>query len=102
MITNEETIIASGLIRRNFLEHLKKFKDLNIPICVCSQCLYEESNFHIYEVGKKALDLGVIEAFDMTSEACVTKLMWVLGQTNSLKEIKKYFASNLAGEIKGR
>lgn len=95
---------AGGIsfIRRNFLEHLKKFKDLNIPICVCSQCLYEESNFHIYEVGKKALDLGVIEAFDMTSEACVTKLMWVLGQTNSLKEIKKYFASNLAGEIKGR
>lgn len=93
---------AGGIsfMRRNFLMYLDKLIKKNIPVCVCSQCLYEESNFNIYEVGKKALDIGVIEAFDMTSEACITKLMWVLGQTNDINEIKKYFKTNLVGEIK--
>lgn len=36
----------------------------------------------------------------MTSEACLTKLMWVLGQTADLAQIKKYFRTNLVGEIK--
>lgn len=93
---------AGGIsfMRRNFLEYLKKLTNLNIPVCVCSQCLYEESNFNIYEVGKRALEIGVIEAFDMTSEACLTKLMWALGQTADLAQIKKYFRTNLVGEIK--
>lgn len=42
-----------SFIRRNFIEYLAKAIKKNIPICVCSQCLYEESNFNIYEVGKK-------------------------------------------------
>lgn len=93
---------AGGIsfIRRNFVAHLEKLIKLNIPVCVCSQCLYEESNFKIYEVGKKALNIGVIEALDMTSESCIAKLMWVLGQTSDLNEIRKYFKTNLVGEIK--
>ncbi len=93
---------AGGIsfIRRDFISHLKKLINLNIPVCVCSQCLYEESNFNIYEVGKKALNIGIIEALDMTTEACLTKLMWALGQTNDLKTIRKIFKTNLVGEIK--
>ena len=36
----------------------------------------------------------------MTTEAAVTKLMWVLGQTNDLREMKEYFSMNIAGEVK--
>ena len=35
----------------------------------------------------------------MTTEAAVTKLMWALGQTDRLDEIRHIFATNLAGEI---
>lgn len=92
---------AGGIsfIRRNFIDYITKATKNNIPICVCSQCLYEEANFNIYEVGKKAIESGVIEALDMTTESAVTKLMWCLGQTSDLNEIKQLFRTNLAGEI---
>ena len=35
----------------------------------------------------------------MTTEAAVTKLMWVLGQTDDSAEIRRLFLTSLAGEI---
>ena len=77
-------------------------RDLTQKITELSQCLYERSDFSVYEVGKKALEHGVIEAFDMTSESCVTKLMWILGKTNDFEEVKKLFNHNYANEVKIR
>lgn len=85
-------------IRRDFTPYLKKALKLNIPIVVSSQCLYDGVNLNIYEVGKKSLENGVITANDMTNESCITKLMWALGQTNDIKEIRHIFNQNIAGE----
>ena len=35
----------------------------------------------------------------MTAEAAVTKLMWVLGQTEDIREIREYFSVDIAGEV---
>ena len=53
----------------------------------------------IHQRIKKLEDMGVIQGFDMTSEAAMTKLMWALGQGKSPEEIKKLFEISLAGEI---
>jgi L-asparaginase len=73
--------------------------DSGISVVACSQCLYEPSDFSVYEVGRKLLVCGIIPGQDMTTEAAVTKLMWALGQTGDKNEIRRIFATNYAGEI---
>ena len=56
--------------------------------------------FSLYEVAdliKKAT--GLLESYDMTSEACLAKLMWVLEQTHDINEIKKLFYSPIGNDI---
>ena len=68
-------------------------------VVVKSQCPYEGSNLSLYETGKAALEVGVFEAYDMSTEAVVTKVMWILGKHWERKKIEEMFYKNLAGEI---
>ncbi len=96
-----EAFGAGGLhfIRRDLAAQVKRLVENGVAVVVCSQCLYEKSDFSIYEVGRKILSTGVIEAGDMTTEAAVTKLMWALGRTDSMDGVRRIFATNYAGEI---
>lgn len=96
-----EAFGAGGLhfFRRNLLEKLEKLTKAGISIVACSQCLYEPSDFSIYEVGRRLLECGVISGRDMTTEAAVTKLMWALGQTHDPEEIRRLFDTDLVGEV---
>lgn len=96
-----ETFGAGGMhfVRRNLTSELKKLSDRGIAVVACSQCLYETSDFSMYEVGKRLLECGIIPGRDMTTEAIVTKLMWALGQTTDLDEVRRIFNTNYAGEV---
>ena len=60
---------------------------------------YEGCNLSLYETGRTALDAGVFQARDMSTEAVVTKVMWILGKHWERKKIEEMFYKNLAGEI---
>jgi L-asparaginase len=96
-----ETFGIGGLhfVRRNLLPKLKMLTEAGISVVACSQCLYETSDFSVYEVGTKLLECGVIPGRDMTTEAAVTKLMWSIGQTKDPDEVRKMFDKNYAGEV---
>ena len=96
-----EAFGAGGLnfVRRDLISKLQRVVECGISVVVCSQCLYERSDFTIYQAGQKALKTGVLQGLDMTTEAAVTKLMWALGKTENPEEIKHIFATNYVGEI---
>ena len=56
----------------------------------------------MYKVGKGIKDrFDILEGFVMTYEGIITKLMWILGQTNDEKEIKKLFYKNINYDLIG-
>lgn len=83
----------------NTVSGIEKLIKNNIPVILCSQCLYEKSDFKVYESGLIALNTGAIESGIMTTEAVYAKLKWVLTKTRDIETIRKYFKTNFVGEL---
>jgi len=47
----------------------------------------------------KLLDLGAIQAYDMSIESTVTKLMWALRRTGSADDVRVIMHTDFCGEI---
>lgn len=91
---------GTGNIPSNLLPVLKDAFDRSIPVIVNTQCHDGETVMGLYELGQNALEkTKVIEAFDMSLEASVVKLMSLLGQDIKFEHIKDAFHRNIAGEI---
>ena len=61
-------------------------------ILMMTQVPYEGSDMEIYQVGQQVKKrYPMLETYNMTMEAAVTKLMWILGQTAQAHEISHLF-----------
>ena len=73
---------------------------LGKTVIMTTQVTNEGSNMSVYEVGKNIKqEFGLLEAYDMTLEAAVTKTMWILGQTKDPKEIRRLFYQTVNRDI---
>ncbi|MBD3366597.1 MAG: type I asparaginase [Candidatus Eisenbacteria bacterium] len=91
---------GTGNIAADYLEVLRKARELGVPVVVTSQCLEGATRMERYEVGKRALDMGAIQAFDMSMEAIITKLMWVLRRASDPEKVGRLMRTDLAGEVR--
>lgn len=82
-----------------FLKQLKSSIEKGKIIVNCSQCLAGIVKQGKYETSSELENIGVISASDMTTEAAITKLMYLAGNISSIKERKILFSKNLRGEI---
>ncbi len=83
-----------------FYEVLQRGVEQGKIICMTTQVPNEGSNLTVYHVGgllKHTLQL--LEAYDMTTEAAVCKLMWIMGQTHDFDEVEELFYTPVARDI---
>ncbi len=84
------------LDKRNFLEKLGDLTEKGKIVVVATQVMFEGSDMGVYEVGVRALkQFKVLQAFDMTIEAAITKLMWIMAQTKDFDEVKEKFYTRI-------
>lgn len=101
---NDALIIESfgvgGLPDGGFYESVQKGMEQGKTIVLTTQVQNEGSDLTVYRVGHSLKDkLGVLEAYDMTTEAVLAKLMWILAKTKDRKEIKRMFYTPVAHDI---
>ncbi len=69
-------------------------------VVMTTQVPNEGSNLAVYDVGFHLKhDLRLLEAYDMTTEAAVAKLMWILGQTKEPEQIRRLFYRTVAHDL---
>ncbi len=88
-----------GHTPRYLIPEIAKIVKEGTPVVITSQCLFGRVNLNVYETGRRLLMAGAISGEDMLPEVALVKLMYVLGHTDDLEEIRKMMRENMAGEI---
>ena len=69
-------------------------------VMMATQVTHEGSDMEVYRVGKVIKEeFGLMEAYDMTLEATVTKAMWALGQTKEPEAFRRLFYRTVNHDI---
>lgn len=83
-----------------FYPVIEKWRKRGKILVMCTQVVNDGSDMSVYKVGKSLKDkYGFLESYDMTFEAVVAKLMWILAITKTPSKVKKAFYRNVVDDI---
>ena len=96
-----ESFGVGGLPEYNgFYDVIRSGVERGKIIVMTTQVPNEGSDLTVYHVGCRIKStLRLLEAYDMTTEAAVCKLMWILGRTRDFEEAKALFYRPVARDI---
>ncbi len=98
-----ESFGVGGIPKRetgDFHDAIRRCVQAGKIIVMTTQVTNEGSNMSIYEIGKNIKQqFGLLEAYDMTLEAVVTKLMWIMGQTQQPEKVREMLYQTVNRDI---
>jgi len=86
-------------IRPSFLYIIEDAVKRGIVIVNVTQCASGAVEADRYEGGKALKSIGVLSGYDITTEAAVTKLMFLFGHGFTSEEVKERMKSSISGEM---
>ena len=82
-----------------FIEILKAAVEKGLQIVNVTQCSGGSVNMGQYETSTELKKLGIISGKDITTEAAITKLMYMLSQNVAASSFKTIFETSIRGEL---
>lgn len=83
-----------------FFAEIRRWTDAGKVVMMATQVTHEGSDMEVYQVGKVIKEnFNLMEAYDMTLEATVTKTMWALGQTKDPVQFRSLFYRTVNHDI---
>lgn len=106
-LTNIRALVIEAFGSGNFPVHgslsllpfFKQCIDNEVLLVITSQAAYDAVDLSNYESGREALSIGAISARDMTTEATLTKIMYLLANHADNDTVGSLLTQNLAGEL---
>ena len=69
-------------------------------LVMTTQVQNEGSDFSVYRVGTRLKgNPHILEAYDMTTESALAKIMWILGRTKEAEEVNRLFYTPVAHDM---
>ena len=85
--------------RRMVFSCIKKSSKSGVPVVNVTQCSGGSVEMGLYQTSAELKSMGVISGKDITTEAALTKLMYLLAIEDSQKDFKTLFETPLRGEM---
>ena len=82
-----------------FTEAVKEAVERDIVILNVTQCVNGGVHAKMYMSGNQLASTGVVSGHDITSEAAITKMMYLFGLGFSTAEVRRYLECSLCGEV---
>ncbi len=82
-----------------FIRKIEQATKKGIIVVNVTQCNSGFVDMRKYQTGMELYKAGVLSGFDITTEAAITKLMYLLGEGYSREEVVQHMNESLRGEI---